>query len=63
MPLFFGAGQESFLSTIAQEIVSEISDNGSLTAIPKSGHYPAEETSGPFPEAVIGFCQKDRSLL
>ena len=58
MPLLFVAGSESFLSTIAEEIVGEIAENGMLTTIPNSGHYPAEENPQAFAEAVMTFCRK-----
>ena len=57
MPLLFLSGQQSFLSTIAAEIVAEIAENGSLGTIPNSGHYPAEENPPAFAQAVLAFCK------
>ena len=57
MPLLFIAGNESFLSTIAEDILAEIAENGSLTTISNSGHYPAEENPEAFAKAVITFCR------
>ena len=56
MPLLFIAGQESFLSTIAENIVAEISEQGALAVVANSGHYPAEENPEAFAEAVLTFC-------
>lgn len=55
MPLLFVAGAQSFLSSIAEEIISEIAENGSHTAVPNSGHYPAEEDPEAFARAVMDF--------
>ena len=44
MPLLFLSGSESFLSTIAENIVDEIAHDGLLMTIQNSGHYPPEET-------------------
>ena len=57
VPLLFVAGQQSFLSTIANDIISEIAESGSLVTIPNSGHYPAEENPAAFAEAVIRFAK------
>ncbi len=58
MPVLFVAGRESFLSTIAEEILAEIADDGSVAVISDSGHYPPEENPSAFAEAVIRFCGK-----
>ena len=55
MPLLFIAGQESFLSTIAGDIIAEIADDGLLALIPNSGHYPAEENPEAFAKAILAF--------
>ena len=59
LPLLFVAGQESFLSTIAQQILEEIADAGIVVAIPNSGHYPAEENPAAFSQAVIHFLRDE----
>lgn len=56
MPLLFIIGQQSKFKTIADDIVAEISENGSTVAIPNSGHYPAEENPEAFAKAVVAFC-------
>ena len=61
MPLLFIAGQESFLSTIAEDIIAAISEQGSLAVVANSGHYPAEENPEAFAEAVVTFCQRPES--
>jgi pimeloyl-ACP methyl ester carboxylesterase len=56
VPLLFIVGQQSSFTSIADDIVAEICQNGSTTAIPNSGHYPAEENPEAFANVVLDFC-------
>lgn len=62
MPVLFVAGRESPLRLLAESTLAEISENGSVLLISESGHYPAEENPQAFAQAVIGFCEADRTL-
>jgi len=57
MPVLFVAGAESFLGTMADVVLKEIAEDGSLTLIPQSGHYPPEENPEAFAATVIAFCE------
>ena len=59
MPTLFVAGAESFLGTIADVVLQEIAEDGSLTLIPRSGHYPPEENPEAFANAVLTFCRSN----
>lgn len=58
MPLLYVFGQESLFSALADEIVADISENGSTVGIPNSGHYAAEENPEGFAKAVLDFWRK-----
>jgi pimeloyl-ACP methyl ester carboxylesterase len=55
MRTLFVAGAESFLGTMPEVVLHEIAENGSVTLIPRSGHYPAEENPEAFAAAVLAF--------
>lgn len=57
MRTLFVAGAESFLGTISEVVLKEIAENGSVTLIPQSGHYPPEENPEAFAAAVLAFCK------
>lgn len=59
MPTLFVAGAESFLGTIADVVLQEIAEDGSLTLISRSGHYPPEENPEAFADAVLTFCRSN----
>ncbi len=58
MPTLFVAGGESFLGTVADQLLDEIAEDGRVTLVPRSGHYPPEENPEGFAEAVLQFVQE-----
>ena len=55
------AGAESFLGTMAEVVLEDIVENGSVTLIPHSGHSPPEENPEAFSSAVLAFCRTDEN--
>ncbi len=55
MPTLFVAGEESFLGTVAEAMLKEFAENGSVASVPRSGHCPPEENPGAFAELVLEF--------
>ncbi len=53
----FVAGEESFLATMPEAVLHEIAEDGGVTLIARSGHYPAEENPEAFAAAVLDFCK------
>jgi Predicted hydrolases or acyltransferases (alpha/beta hydrolase superfamily) len=61
MPVLFVAGRESFLSTIAENILQEVAADGSVAVVANSGHYPAEENPSSFADIVLEFCKTEHA--
>jgi pimeloyl-ACP methyl ester carboxylesterase len=59
MRTLFVAGAESFLGTMPEVVLNEIAEDGSVTLIPRSGHYPPEENPEAFAAAVCAFIEAD----
>ena len=59
MRILFVAGAESFLGTMPEVVLNEIAEDGSVTLIPRSGHYPPEENPETFAAAVCAFIEAD----
>jgi pimeloyl-ACP methyl ester carboxylesterase len=59
MRTLFVAGAESFLGTMPEVVLNEIAEDGSVTLIPRSGHYPPEENPETFAAAVCAFIEAD----
>jgi pimeloyl-ACP methyl ester carboxylesterase len=55
MRTLFVVGAESFLGTMPEVVLNEIAEDGSVSLIPRSGHYPPEENPQAFAEAVLAF--------
>ena len=60
MPTLFVAGAQSFLGTIAEAMLKEIAEDGSLALVERSGHYPPEENPEGFAEAVLEFIRNPK---
>ena len=59
MRTLFVAGAESFLGSMPEVVLNEIAEDGSVTLIPRSGHYPPEENPETFAAAVCAFIEAD----
>ena len=59
MPTLFVAGAESFLGTISEVILKEITKDGSVALIPRSGHYAPEGNPKAFAAVVLAFCKRE----
>src|ERR1700735_355731 len=59
MRTLFVAGAESFLGSMPEVVLNEIAEDGSVTLIPRSGHYPPEENPETFAAGVCAFIEAD----
>lgn len=57
MPVLAVGGAESFFAPIAKEMLAEVAKNVTVKAIPRCGHWIAEEQPAAFVEAVLGFAK------
>ena len=58
MPTLFVAGAESFLGTVAEAMLKEVAEDGSLATVPRSGHYPPGENPTGFVDVVLEFLRR-----
>ena len=57
MPVLAVGGAESFFAPIAEAMLKEVAKDVTVKAIPRCGHWIAEEQPAAFVEAVLGFAK------